>query len=266
VSRIPDLFAELKSRGEKALIPFITAGDPTLDQTDVVLDALVKGGADLIELGVPYSDPMADGPVIQRSSERALQGGCTLADILETVRRFRQRHPTPLILFGYLNPFLQHGVDRLARDAREAGVDGFLIVDLPPEEAESFQRSLAAQDLDLIALLTPTSDAERVDAVRPLASGFVYYVSVKGVTGDREEHQYSAIAERVAGLQGDLTLPIAVGFGIATPDQAAEVAEFADAVVVGSALIRVLESQETGEQAAEAAQAFLASLKSAMSA
>lgn len=265
MSRIPALFEDLRSRGEKALIPFITAGDPTLERTDALLDALVLGGADLIELGVPYSDPMADGPVIQRSSERALQSGCTLAAILDTVRRFRRRHQTPLILFGYVNPFLQHGPERLAREAREAGVDGFLVVDLPPEEASSFRAALQAEELDLIALLTPTSDASRVDAVGPMASGFVYYVSVKGVTGDRQAHQYGAISERVSGLQRDLDLPVAVGFGIATPEQAAEVAEFADAVVVGSALIRVLEDQKSSEEAAASAQAFLSSLKSAMS-
>ena len=264
MSRIPALFSDLRERGEKALIPFITAGDPSLDQTSLILDALVSGGADLIELGVPYSDPMADGPVIQRASERALRNGCTLADILQTVRAFRKRHATPLILFGYLNPFLQYGPERLARDAREAGVDGFLIVDLPPEEAASFRSALQAENLDLIALLTPTSDAERVDAVRPMASGFVYYVSVKGVTGARQNHEYSAIAQRVAGLTGELQLPVAVGFGIATPSQAAQVAEFADAVVVGSALIRILEEHPESSEAAAAAEAFMASLKTAM--
>ncbi|GMV44347.1 MAG: tryptophan synthase alpha chain [Myxococcales bacterium] len=237
MSRVPQTFARLT---RPALIPYLTAGDPDPGATAHLLEALAEAGADLIELGVPFSDPMADGPVIQRAAERALRHGISLDDILDLVATFRLRHDTPVILFGYYNPFHHYG-DQLARRCAEAGVDGLLVVDLPPEEAGPLRASLAAQGLDLISLLTPTSGDDRVDAVQRVAGGFVYYVSLTGVTG-AALGDTTDLGARVTALRARLGLPVAVGFGIATPEQAAAVGAHADGVVVGSALVRLIET------------------------
>lgn len=263
MNRIDEEFSALRVRGETALIPFITAGDPDIETTLDILRVLERSGADCIELGVPFSDPMADGPTIQRASERALKRGASLPRILEMVHEFRQDSEIPLILFGYYNPFFRYGLKRFTQEAKEAGVDGILCVDLPPEESGELRQWTEAQGLDTIFLLAPTSDAERIRLVARRGRGFIYYVSVTGVTGARkrfEDHLHT----QVARVRRYTPLPIGVGFGISTPRQAAWVASFADAAVVGSALIEVMERAGRKQEKVERAGTFLASLKRAM--
>jgi tryptophan synthase alpha chain len=220
-----------------ALVTFVTAGDPSPATTPAILDALVAGGADVIELGMPFTDPMADGPAIQAANIRSLGAGTTTADILTIARDFRARHPdVPLVLMGYANPMLRRGADWFAAAARDAGVDGVICVDVPPEEDDALGPALRAASVDLIRLATPTTDTTRLPQVLEGASGFVYYVSVAGITGKQQAAQAS-IDEAVARLKSATDLPIAVGFGIRTPDQAAAVARVADGVVVGSAIV-----------------------------
>ena len=263
MSRIGDRFKELKRRGGKALITFITAGDPDLDTTARLIPAMAAAGADIIELGVPFSDPMADGPTIQKASERALASGTTLARILAMVKEVRRTTQVPLLLMGYFNPIFVYGVEAFCRDAAAAGVDGVLLVDLPPEEGTGFARQAAAAGLDTIFLLTPTSDAARIRTVKRLGRGFLYYVSVTGVTGARATVSGS-LAPMVARIKEEISLPMAVGFGISTPEQARAVAGLADGVVVGSALVKLFE--EHGGDALEARlTAMVASLKAGIS-
>lgn len=259
MSRIAGTFAELKRNGKKALVTFITAGDPDLAVTEELIPLLAENGADIIELGVPFSDPMADGPTIQLSSERALAAGTTLPKILATVKSVRNRTQVPIVLMGYFNPIFAYGVDRFAADAATAGVDGVLLVDLPPEEAEEFKTSADRHGIDLIYLLTPTSDEARIRAVARRARGFIYYVSVTGVTGVRSGIEAS-VAGNVSLIKERATVPVAVGFGIATPGQAAEVAATADGVVVGSAIVKLFE-QHRGETLKGALATFVSSLK-----
>ncbi|HBA88761.1 MAG TPA: tryptophan synthase subunit alpha [Geobacter sp.] len=246
MSRIADKFAQLQGRGEKALVTFVTAGDPDLATTEQVVLELERAGADLIELGVPFSDPMADGPTIQLSSERALASGTTLPAILELVARLRQRTQIPIVLMGYFNPIFAYGAERFAYDAAQAGVDALLVVDLPPEEAAELKGATDSCGLDLIFLLTPTSDGSRVESVSRLGSGFIYYVSVTGVTGARTEVA-DTLAARVTEVRGALDLPMVVGFGISTPEQAGQVAKDADGVVIGSALVKYFEKYQGAE-------------------
>ncbi|HBG05979.1 MAG: tryptophan synthase subunit alpha [Geobacteraceae bacterium GWC2_58_44] len=246
MGRIAERFTTLRERGETALVTFVTAGDPDLATTEEVVLELERAGADLIELGVPFSDPMADGPTIQLSSERALAAGTTLPAILELVRRLRARTQVPIVLMGYFNPIFAYGAERFAADAVEAGVDGLLVVDLPPEEAAELKGATDQQGLDLIFLLTPTSDRSRVDAVSRLGSGFIYYVSVTGVTGARSAVA-DTLAARVTEVRAELSLPLVVGFGISDPSQAAQVARVADGVVVGSALVKYFEKYQGAE-------------------
>lgn len=253
-SRITALFERLGARGRAAFIPYITAGDPDLETSFAILCGLAEGGADVIELGVPFSDPMADGEVIQAAMLRALQSGTTLKKVLELVRRFRALHTTPLVLFGYLNPLYRHGLEAVAADARAAGADGMLVVDLPPEEADQLVDPLSRHGLDFIALFTPTSDERRIAAIAARASGFAYYVSMAGVTGDRLS-AFSAVEERVREVSAIAKLPVAVGFGIQTPDDARAVSRFARGVVVGTALVREL-SGARPEEAKDKARAF----------
>lgn len=262
-NRIDAKFSALKAEGRSALIPFVEAGDPDLRTTLKVLHALAENGADLIELGIPFSDPMADGPTIQRASERALARGASLPDILEVVRRFRRRSEIPLILFGYYNPFFRYGLGRLARDAKAAGVDGLLCVDLPPEESGELVEKIKGQGLHMIFLLAPTSDPARIRLVTRKAGGFIYFVSVTGVTGSRSRFQRD-LASLVSRVRRATPLPIGVGFGISSPKQAAWVASFADAVVVGSALIDAMEKAKRREDKAKGAAVFIAGLKRAM--
>ncbi len=240
MGHIEDVFNSLKRAGKKGFIPFITAGDPDLQTTEELLVVLSQSGATLIELGVPFSDPMADGPVIQRASERALKHGFGLQEVLDTAARARKRIDTPIILFSYYNPLLQFGLKRIAKAAKEAGVDGVLVTDLTPEESGEFETELREQGLDMIFLIAPTSTDERLNLVAQHASGFIYAVSRAGVTGARST--ISAEAERlVTRMRQFSSLPIAVGFGISTAEQVADVQRYADAVVVGSALVAEME-------------------------
>jgi tryptophan synthase alpha chain len=264
MSRIEETFAVLKQRREVALVPFIMAGDPDLDATRVLLQAAVSAGADLIELGVPFSDPTADGPVIQRAGVRALQRGTSLRQILELVAELRRGGmTTPIILFGYFNPFLHYGPERLAADARAAGVDGLLVVDLPPEEADELWVPARAAGLDVIFLLAPTSDAGRIKAVLRKASGFVYFVSMTGVTGTQAIDS-ADVEGMVRGLRRTCRLPIGVGFGISTAEQAAAVAAYADAVVVGSAIVKLVEAEGRSPALARSVGGFIGVLKDAV--
>ncbi len=241
MSRLAQRFADLKAAGRKALIPFITAGDPKPQLTVPLMHALVANGADVIELGVPFSDPMADGPVIQRASERALEHHVSLRQVLAMVREFRTRDSaTPVVLMGYLNPVEAMGYPAFAEAAAAAGVDGVLTVDLPPEEAESFLAALRPAGLDPIFLLAPTTDEARVARICQVASGFVYYVSVKGITGAASLDTV-AVASQVNRIRRHTALPVGVGFGIKDAASAAAVARTADAVIVGSALVRRIE-------------------------
>lgn len=242
MSRIATRFDSLDRQGRTALVPFVTAGDPHPDITVPLMHAMVDAGADLIELGVPFSDPIADGPVIQRATERALAHGVSLTGVLAMVRRFRARDDqTPVVLMGYLNPIEVMGYERFAAAARDAGVDGALVVDVPPEEGADLVAALRGRGLDLVYLLAPTSTETRIARIGEVASGFVYYVAVKGVTG-AGHLDTDAAAEKVRAIKARIPLPVGVGFGIKDPESAARVAEFADAVIVGSAIVGRIEA------------------------
>jgi tryptophan synthase alpha chain len=258
--RIARAFARRAAAGQAALVPYVTAGFPELDATGPVLDALVEAGADVIELGIPFSDPLADGPTIQASSFRALQNGMNVERVFEEVAAFRARHDAALVLFTYLNPVLRYGAERFCRRAREVGADGLLLTDLPTGSDPALEAGVGEAGLDLIRLLAPTTPPERVPLVARGGGGFVYYISRTGVTGAsaslREE-----VAGEVARVRAAVELPVAVGFGISGPDQAATVAGWADGVVVGSALIRCLETDGVS-----GAREFVASLRQAIDA
>ena len=240
MSRIGETFARLKAGGRRGFVPFVTAGDPDLATTRALIVGLARAGADVVELGVPFSDPMADGVVIQRASERALRNGVSLADVLRLVSEARAETDVPVVLFSYFNPLLQFGLERLCEEARRAGVDGVLVTDLAPEEAEEFSASLRRRGLDMIFLVAPTSTDARLSMIAARASGFIYAVSRAGVTGARAA--VSDAAERlVARVRAVSDLPVAVGFGISTREQVAEVWRYADAAVVGSALVAEIE-------------------------
>ena len=259
MGRIADVFANLKQDGKKGLIPFITAGDPDLATTEQLLIELSRAGATLIELGVPFSDPMADGPVIQRASERALKHGFGLQDILDTAARARQKIDTPIILFSYYNPLLQFGVQHLARAVKEAGVDGVLVTDLSPEESGELESQLRANDLDMIFLVAPTSTDDRLRLVAEHACGFIYAVSRAGITGTRET--VSTEAEKLVNRMRQFSsLPVAVGFGISNAGQVADVHRYADAVVVGSAIVAEMERLEGSPELVKQIGNFLTGL------
>ena len=257
MSRIQTVFATLKLKHKKALIPYITAGDPHPNHTVNLMHALVKTGADMIELGVPFSDPMADGPVIQRASERALVHKVGLKKVLSMVAEFRQKdHKTPVILMGYANPVEAMGAEKFTQLAKESGVDGVITVDYPPEECKAFISQLQANGMDSIFLLSPTSDSARVDLIVNQASGFLYYVSLKGVTGsanlDIEE-----VKSRVAEIRLKTDLPIGVGFGVKDSVTAKNVAAFADAVVVGSRMVQAIENSNDDNLVANVSQLMI---------
>ncbi len=262
MTRIADTFAALRARGETAFVAYLTAGDPSLDVTPELLHALVAGGADLIELGVPFSDPMADGPVLQRASARAIAAGTSLARVLELVATRRRELAVPIVLFGYYNPLFRYGLDAIACDAKAAGVDGVLCVDCPPEESADLGAALDRNSLDLIRLLAPTTPIPRVKTIAKSASGFLYFVSVLGVTGARSDLP-TELPELVARVRGVTALPVGVGFGVQTPEQARWIAGFADAVIVGSAIQRLVEAHGPAGAPAEL-EAFVRRLKSAM--
>ncbi len=259
MGRIKDAFSQSKREGKPGFIPFITAGDPDLDTTAELLVELANAGATLIELGVPFSDPMADGPVIQRASERALKHGFGLQEIFETTASVRAKIDTPLVLFSYFNPLLQYGIDKLARDARRAGIDGILATDLTPEESEQLAATLKLNHLDMIFLVAPTSTDARLRLIADHASGFVYAVSRAGVTGARDN--VSREAELlVARVRRFSSLPVAVGFGISTAEQVAQTLAYADAAVVGSAIVARIESLAAGPDLVQGIGLFVRSL------
>jgi len=262
VNRLATAFARAAAEERAALVIFVTGGDPSPDATPAILDALVEGGADVIELGMPFTDPMADGPAIQRADLRALAAGTTTAGLLAIARDFRARHPdVPLVLMGYANPMVRHGPDWFAGAAAEAGVDGVICVDIPPEEDEALGPALRARGVAPIRLATPTTDAARLPAVLDGAAGFLYYVSVAGITGQRQAEQAS-IEQAVARLKAATDLPVAVGFGVRTPEQAAAVARVADGVIVGSAVVDII--ARDGIRAAEPVRTFVAGLARAI--
>ena len=262
MSRLIQRLAALKAAHTKALVTFITAGDPDLATSEEMIHLLEDSGADIIELGMPFSDPMADGPTIQLSSERALSSGTTLTAILQTVKNVRKTSDIPIILMGYLNPIHAYGYERFCQDAAQAGVDGVLLVDMPPEEASDFLQTANAHDLNVIFLLTPTSDASRIDTVNRLGRGFIYYVTVTGVTGARQAVSDS-LASELARVGKAVTLPVMAGFGISTPQQAASVANLADGVVVGSAIVKLFQ-HHSGTQLRHEVQNLVRSLKQAI--
>jgi tryptophan synthase alpha chain len=246
MGRIGERFAKRRAEGRPAFVAFLTAGDPSLDRTVEAALELDRAGADVLELGVPFSDPLADGPVIQRASERALARGVTLARVLDAVRRIRERSELPLLLFSYFNPLLQHGLERLAREAKAAGADGALVTDLPPEEAGEWVAAARAADLDTVFLASPTSPPERLQRVAGASRGFVYAISRTGVTGERQALSVEArpLVQRLRALTD---VPVALGFGLSTPEQVRAASDLADGVVVGSALVRFLEEHPEGD-------------------
>lgn len=267
MNRIDARFAALKETGRKALIPFFTAGDPSLEATVPVMHALVTAGADVIELGVPFSDPMADGPTIQRSSERALWRGAGMTYVLDAVRTFRARdEATPVVLMGYLNPIDIRGADTFARQAAAAGVDGVLLVDLPPEEAGDFRVAFDAAGIALVLLASPTTTDARIEALCAGAQGYLYYVSFAGVTGAADRLDTAEASARLRTIRAASRAPVVAGFGIRDPASAAAMAVDADGVVVGSALVDALDGATSAEAAAARAQAFLAPLRAALDA
>ena len=263
MSRIPEVFARLKGEGRPALIPFVTAGDPSPAQTVAVMHGLVRGGADVIELGMPFSDPMADGPVIQQSSERALKHGVGLADVLGYVAEFRSTDTrTPVVLMGYANPIERMGIEAFIHRARQAGVDGVLIVDYPPEESAGWLEALQGSGIDPIFLLAPTSSDARIDLVARVAKGYIYYVSLKGVTGAAHIDTRD-VAAMVARIRKVTDIPVGVGFGIRDPETARRVGEVADAVVIGSHIVQAIADAPAG-RAAETARSVLAGFRTAL--
>ena len=261
MSRIAETFARLKRDNRRGFIPFITAGDPDLQTTRELIIELARVGATVIELGIPFSDPMADGPVIQRASERALRQDFGIDDVLQVVSEARKETDVPIILFSYFNPLMQFGIEKLARQAQGAGVDGVLVTDLVPEEAVEFASILRARDLDMIFLVAPTSTDERLKMIAEQSGGFIYAVSRAGITGARE--QMSAEAEKLVGrVRRYSDLPVAVGFGISKPEHVRDVWRYADAAVVGSALVKVVEESSSGSVAVSNVGQFVRQLLS----
>lgn len=258
--RITDTFTALKSRGECALIPYLTAGFPSRERTVGLLQALERGGADIIELGIPFSDPIADGPTIQRSSSDALDAGASLAWALDVVREFRKSSEVPIVLFGAYNPFFHYGIERFAADASAAGADAVLIPDVPADESEEVRPALEKAGMHLICLVAPTTSRERKKYIAACSTGFIYYISLKGVTGARASMNIE-VQQPLAELREYSDLPVVVGFGISTPENAAAVARFADGVVVGSALIDLIAKNRSAADLEKQVQDFMASMK-----
>ncbi len=266
MNRIDTRFAQIKAAGRTGLVPFITAGDPSIEAMVPVMHALVAAGADVIELGVPFSDPMADGPVIQLASERALARGMGTAQVFGMVREFRREDTTtPVVLMGYLNPVEIHGMKHYADDAAAAGVDGLLLVDLPPEEGEQAHEIMEAAGLHPICLAAPTSGAARYEALMKAGRGYLYYVSFAGVTG-AAHLEVEAVREKVAQIKALGELPVAVGFGVRDGESARRIGEIADAVVIGSALVQAMAEATSPQDAARRAQEFLAPIRAALDA
>jgi tryptophan synthase alpha chain len=263
MGRIESCFSDLRKRGERALVPFVTAGDPNLPTTEALVRAIAEEGADLIEIGVPFSDPQAEGPTIQRSSERALRSQTTLRGVLRLVKNLRPRIDQPLVLMGYANVFLAMGERNFAAAAKEVGVDGVITVDLPPEEGELFFDSLVEYEVDPILLASPTTSEARLAVLSEKTRGFLYYVSLTGVTGARKE-MAAGLEEAVSKIRQISDIPVCVGFGVSTPEQVSEIGRFADGVVVGSALVDRIEAAETPGAAVISVSEFVAKLKHAL--
>jgi len=260
MNRIEKVFKRLRQKDKKALIPYITCGDPNLEMSYRIALELIKSGADLIELGVPFSDPTADGPTIQRASERALKKPLCLDDIMALIQKLRKDSDIPLILFGYYNPFFSYGVRWFVKKAKEVGVDGVLIVDLAREESDEIEPYLKDAGLDMIFLLTPTSDSGRMELISKKASGFIYYISVTGVTGTSNKLD-KCIKNSVFKIREFTDLPIGVGFGISNKNQAKEVSKWADAVIVGSALVKIIEEKKESKDLLPTVASFIHELK-----
>jgi len=267
MSRISQCFANLKKDGQTALIPYITAGDPEPWVTVPVMHALVEAGADILELGIPFSDPMSDGPVIQKACERALKNGVSLTHVLDMVKQFREKDSdTPVVLMGYANPIEAMGYKAFAENAKQAGVDGVLTVDMPPEEADEFLPLMDKNGIDTIFLVAPTTSKERMAKIAQHAKGFIYYISIKGVTGSAKI-DVTEVEAKLADLRSNTDLPLGVGFGIRDGKSAAAVSEVADAVVVGSTLVRCIEEHaDKPEEIAEAVAGLLAEMRHAINA
>ena len=257
-SSIEAAFSARAARGQAALVPYVTAGYPARDDTVPALEALAQAGGDVLELGIPFSDPLADGPTIQKSSFRSLENGTTVAGVLQSLRDFRARHPTPVVLFTYLNPILRYGFETFLDDAVEAGAQGLLLTDLPTGANADLEAAVPDAGLDLIRLVAPTTERDRIASVAAGGGGFVYYISRTGVTGARRALPEDLAAE-VRTVRDAVDRPVAVGFGISSPDQAASVAGLADGVVVGSAVIKAL-----GSEGVEGARRFVSSLREGM--
>ncbi len=240
MSRIERRFSTLRDKDDKALIVYLTAGDPSLEITREIILGLDSVGVDILEIGVPFSDPTADGPIIQAASRRSLQNGSTLSGILDMIESLREVSEIPIVLFGYYNPIFIYGNERFAKRAKETGVDGILVVDLPPEESAELRRYTDRMGIDFISLIAPTTGPERTRKISQHATGFLYYISITGVTGTAKPRVNDVIRD-VEGIREVTTLPIAVGFGISTPQQAGEIAPYADGVVIGSAFVRMIE-------------------------
>ena len=260
MTRIGRLFDCLRKDGRKGLIAYLTAGDPAPDRTPGLVEALVRGGADLIELGVPFSDPIADGPVIQRAGERALRAGTTLAGVLEIAAEIRRRSEVPLLLFTYLNPVLRYGLERLAADAAAHGIDGCLLTDASVEEAQDYVSAMHRHKLDTVFLAAPTSTPRRLELVAKYSTGFVYLVSRTGVTGERETLS-DAVAPLIQSVRAVTGLPLAVGFGISRPEHVAELGKQVEAVVVGSAIVRLIERNQNNPALEAQLESFARELK-----
>jgi tryptophan synthase alpha chain len=263
MGRIETVFQELKTVGKKGLIPFVTAGDPDLSSTLPILHALVDSGADIIELGIPFSDPMADGPVIQRASERALANGMTLLKCLKIVQEFRLTNQvTPIVLMGYANPIEHMGIEVFTKNAKEAGVDGVLVVDYPPEECVEFAGILKNAGLSPIFLLAPTSSQERINHVSQASSGYIYYVSLKGVTGASNVN-IAEVATITDQIRAQTTTPLAIGFGIRDAESAKKLSQSADAVIIGSKLVQILE-ESSSDTRLQSLKSFISDIRSAL--
>ena len=264
MSRIEEKFRRVKEERSKALVAYLTAGDPSLEATREIILGLDRAGVDILEIGVPFSDPTADGPIIQAASHRALKGGATLSGILEMIEMVREVSETPIVLFGYYNPILSYGNERFAKKAREAGVDGLLVVDLPPEEAAELRRYTDRAGLDFISLIAPTSTDERIRKIARGAGGFLYYISITGVTGTAKP-QASDIKRDVDRIRAATDLPVAVGFGISTPGQAREIAPHADGIVIGSAFVRLIEENRGANNMVNIVACYARDIKQAIS-
>ena len=263
MTRIEKRFSDLREKSEKALIAYITAGDSSLEVTERLIPALAAAGVDVLEIGVPFSDPTADGPVIQAAAQRALKNGVTLYKVLGMIKRTRVLSDIPVVLFGYYNPIFSYGIGKFAQRAKDAGVDGILVVDLPLEEAHELRRYTDPAGIDFISLIAPTTDDERIKKIAAQAKGFLYYISVTGVTGTIKP-QIADIKKDVARIRRFSNLPVAVGFGISTPRQAGEIAAHADGVVVGSALVRLIDENREGDDLVSLVAGYAAEIKKSL--